>query len=160
MKKIISRFAAVGSVLSGVLLAQTAQVTGTVTDATGSVVIQAKVVVTNIDTGVGRESLANERGNYIVTALLPGRYQVAAEALGFKQIKRGPVSLAIDQVARVDFTMEVGGVVESISVEESGILLDAATSTIGTVVENRQVHDLRHFAAEASSRPICLESNP
>src|SRR6267143_1603006 len=93
MKKILFGFAAVGTVLSGMLFAQTAQVTGTVTDATGSVVIQAKVVVTNIDTGVGRESLTNERGNYIVTALLPGRYQVAAEAPGFTQIKRGPVSL-------------------------------------------------------------------
>src|SRR5262249_26373026 len=142
MKKILSRFAAVGSLLSGILYAQTAQVTGTVTDATGSVVIEAKVVVTNMDTGVGRKSVTNERGNYIVTALLPGRYQVGAEAPGFKQIKRGPVSLAIDQVARVDFTMEVGGVVESINVQESGVLLDAATSTIGTVVENRQVTEL------------------
>src|SRR5262249_296863 len=130
MQNIPFRLAAVGSFISGMLLAQTAQVTGTLTDATGSVVVQAKVIVTNVDTVVGRVLLTNERGNYIVTALLPGRYGVAAEARGFKPIKRGPVSLAIDQVARVDFTMEVGGIVESISVEESGILLDAATSTI------------------------------
>lgn len=130
------------SIFSAALHAQTAQVTGTVSDPTGSVVLQAKVVVTNLDTGVSRESTTNERGNYIVTSLLPGRYQVTAEAPGFKPMRRGPVTLAIDQVARVDFAMEVGGVVETVSVQDSGILLDAATSTIGTVVENRQITEL------------------
>jgi Carboxypeptidase regulatory-like domain/TonB-dependent Receptor Plug Domain len=142
MKKIHFFVAAVVGLLSGTLFAQTAQVTGTVSDPTGSVVIQAKVVVTNLDTGVGRESLTNDRGNYVVTALLPGRYEVSAEARGFTPVKRGPVSLAIDQVARVDFTMEVGGLMESVSVRESGILLEAASSTIGTVVENRQVTEI------------------
>src|SRR5260370_1065934 len=134
MKKIHFLVAAVGVLLSGTLFAQTAQVTGTVSDPSGSVVIQAKVVVTNLDTGVGRESLTNDRGNYIVTALLPGRYEVSAEARGFTPVKRGPVSLAIDQVARVDLTMEVGGLMESVSVREAGILLDAASRKIATVV--------------------------
>ena len=133
---------AAATLLAGTAFAQTAQVTGTVTDPTGAVVSQAKLFVKNLDTGVGRESLTNERGNYIVTALLPGRYQVAAEAAGFKQMRRGPVTLAIDQVARLDFTMEVGTLVESVRVEASGILLDASTSTIGTVVENRQITEL------------------
>ncbi|MBM3740252.1 MAG: TonB-dependent receptor [Acidobacteria bacterium] len=124
------------------LFGQTAQVTGTVTDSSGAVVALAKVVVTNTATGVGRESTTNDRGNYLVTALLPGRYEVTAEAAGFRHTKRGPVTLAIDQVARVDFDLEVGGVVESVSVQAAGVLLDAATSTIATVVENRQITEL------------------
>ncbi|MBM3727290.1 MAG: TonB-dependent receptor [Acidobacteria bacterium] len=124
------------------LFGQTAQVTGTVTDSSGAVVVLAKVVATNTATGVGRESTTNDRGNYLVTGLLPGRYEVTAEAAGFKQTKRGPVTLAIDQVARVDFALEVGGIVESVSVQATGVLLDAATSTIATVVENRQVTEL------------------
>ena len=53
---------------------QTAQLTGTITDQTGSVVPGTKVVATNIDTGVARASTANDQGNYLVTALLPGSY--------------------------------------------------------------------------------------
>ncbi|HUQ94439.1 MAG TPA: carboxypeptidase-like regulatory domain-containing protein [Bryobacteraceae bacterium] len=130
------------SLFSTVAFAQTAQVTGTVTDSTGAVIAHAKVLVTNVETRVARESLTNERGNYLVTSLLPGRYEVMAESPGFRAVKLGPVTLAIDQVARVDFALEVGGVVESVNVQASGVLLDAATSTIGTVIENRQVTEL------------------
>jgi hypothetical protein len=130
------------SLLAGSAFAQTAQVTGTVIDSSGALVPQAKVSTANLDTGVVRESLTNASGNYIVTALLPGRYEVAAEAPGFKQLRRGPITLAVDQVARLDFTLEVGAVREAVSVEASGVLLDAATSTIGTVVENRQITEL------------------
>jgi hypothetical protein len=133
---------AVTTLLSGAALAQTAQVTGNVSDPTGAVVSNTRVLVTSTETGVTRESVTNERGNYLVTALLPGRYEVSAEAPGFRQVKRGPITLAIDQVARVDFTMEVGGVVETVNVQGSAVLLDAATSTLGTVIENKQVTEL------------------
>jgi len=121
---------------------QTAQLTGTITDPTGSAIPAARVVATNLDTGVARNSVTNEAGNYLITALLPGRYRVTAEASGFKQMKREPVSLAVDQVGRIDFTMEVGETRESVTVEASAVLLDSATSTIGSVVENRQVTEL------------------
>jgi len=121
---------------------QTAQLTGTVSDSSGSVVPAAKVVATNIETGVARDSTANEAGNYLITALLPGRYRIVAEAAGFKQMKREPVILAVDQVGKVDFAMEVGETRESITVEAPAVLLDAATSTIGNVVESRQVMEL------------------
>src|SRR5229473_2820548 len=91
------------AILASNAFSQTAQLTGTVADPTGSVVPGAKVAATNIDTGVARATVANDRGNYLVTALLPGRYRVVTEASGFKQVKREPVNLAIDQVARVDF---------------------------------------------------------
>ena len=87
-------------------------------------------------------SVTNDAGNYLISALLPGRYRVIAEAPGFKQMKREPVILAVDQVGTIDFTMEVGETRESVSVEASAVLLDAATSTIGNVVENRQVMEL------------------
>ena len=121
---------------------QTAQVTGTVGDPPGSLMVGAKVAATNIDTGVARDTVTNQAGNYLITALLPGRYRITSEAIGFKQIRREPVTLAVDQIARIDFTMEVGDTKESVTVEASAMLLDAATSTIGNVVENRQVVEL------------------
>src|SRR5712691_4683716 len=136
------RVLALLGVLASSAFSQSAQLTGTVTDPTGSVVPGAKVVATNIDTGVARATVANDRGNYLVTTLLPGKYRVTTEASGFKQVNRGPITLAIDQVARIDFILEVGETRESISVEATGVILDAATSTIGNVVENRQIAEL------------------
>ena len=52
------------------------------------------------------------------------------------------MTLDIEQIARVDFEMEVGGVVEAINVDSTAVLLDSATSTIATVVENRQITEL------------------
>jgi len=121
---------------------QTAQVTGKITDPSGSAVPNAKVVATNTNTGVARDTVTNEVGNYLITALLPGNYRITAEAPGFKEMIREPVTLEVDQVGRIDFTMEVGATRESVTVEASAVLLDAATSTVATLVEQRQVAEL------------------
>lgn len=121
---------------------QTAQLTGVVTDSSGAVVPSAKVTATNVDTGVARDSTSNESGNYLVTALTPGRYNVTAEKAGFKVMKRGPITLAVDQVGGLNFAMEVGEAQETVTVEASSILLDTATATVANMVENKQVTEL------------------
>src|SRR5215212_209913 len=94
---------------------QTAQITGTVTDATAASVANAVVTATNIQTGVSRSSTSNEAGNYLITSLFPGQYVVSASAQGFKQIRRPAVTLVVEQIARLDFHMEVGETKESIT---------------------------------------------
>jgi len=136
------RLLALTTLLAGSALSQTAQLTGTVTDPTGSVIPGAVVTATNIETGVPRNSVANQSGNYLITALLPGKYRVIAEAAGFKQMKREGVTLEVDQVARMDFAMNVGETRETVTVESTGVILDAATSTVGVVVENRRISEL------------------
>jgi len=144
MTRIISRLRYVAVVLGFAACAfgQTAQLTGTVTDASGSIVPGAKVVATNIETGVARDSTTNEAGNYLITALLPGRYRITADASGFKQTQREPVVLAVDEVGKINFTMQVGEAKETVTVSASAVLLDTATSTVANVVENRQVMEL------------------
>ena len=121
---------------------QNAQMTGTVTDATGSAVPGAEVIATNVESGVPRSSKTNEAGNYLITTLFPGQYTVTVSAAGFKQLKRESLTLAVEQVARLDFQMEIGETKESITVEAAHVILDAGTSTIGTVVENRKVTEI------------------
>ena len=111
-------------------------------DPSGSVIPAVRVQATNLDTHVVRESVTNEAGKYLVTALLPGNYEVIAEKTGFKQIRRGPVILAVDKIGGIDFTKEAGAIQESVSVEPSGVLLDTASSTVASVVENKQVTEL------------------
>ena len=119
---------------------QTAQLTGKVSDNTGAVLVGAAVVATNINTGVARNTVTNEAGNYLITALLPGSYRVTA-AKGFKEMERQPVTLAVDEVGRIDFTMQVGEARQTVTVSESAVLLDTATSTVANVVENVQVSE-------------------
>ena len=78
--------------------AQTAQMTGTISDQTGASVPNTTVTVTNVNTGVARSSITNASGNYLVTALLPGTYRVTTQAEGFKQMSREPIILEVDQI--------------------------------------------------------------
>ncbi len=137
-----ARILLLGLAACGCLLAQNAQVTGTVSDVSGAVVPGAQVTATNLDTGVSRSSTANDAGNYLITALFPGRYQITSSSPGFKQMKREGLTLATEQVARVDFRMEVGETRESVTIESAGVVLDAATSTIGTLIENQRIREL------------------
>ena len=96
--------------------AQTAQMTGTISDQSGATVPNTTVTVTNVNTGVARSSITNASGNYLVTALLPGTYRVTTQALGFKQMSREPIILEVDQIARIDFNLTVGGTQETVEV--------------------------------------------
>src|SRR5580765_4803441 len=86
----------------------TGQITGRIMDPASAAVIDARVLVRNVDTGVTRETLTNETGAYHIPFLPPGTYQITAEKPGFKGISRSGLVLEVDQVATVDFTMEVG----------------------------------------------------
>jgi len=140
--RLLPRAALLAVILAVCAFSQTAQLTGVVTDTSGAVVPGAKVTATNIDTGVAGDSTSNDSGNYLITALLPGRYQVTAEKTGFKLMKLGPITLAVDQVGGLNFTMEVGAAQETVTVEASSVLLDTATATVANMVENKQVLEL------------------
>ena len=142
MHRLLPRAALLAVILAVCAFSQTAQLTGVVTDTSGAVVPGAKVTATNIDTGVAGDSTSNDSGNYLITALLPGRYQVTAEKTGFKLMKLGPITLAVDQVGGLNFTMEVGAAQETVTVEASSVLLDTATATVANMVENKQVLEL------------------
>ena len=73
--------------------AVSATLVGTVTDASGAVVVNAKVTVTESNTGVSRNVNTNESGNYTFPNLPPGTYTVAAEQTGFKKVSRAGVDV-------------------------------------------------------------------
>ena len=79
------------------------QVTGLVTDQSGSIVVGATVTITNSQTNVSRKTTTNSAGNYAFPALLPDVYNVKAEMQGFKGEVREGVELQVEQIARIDF---------------------------------------------------------
>jgi hypothetical protein len=91
-------------------------VVGTVTDAQGNAVAGAKVVVTSITKTTAFDTVSNESGNYSVTHLIPDTYKVHIEATGFKSYDVPSISVSADASARVDATLQVGSVTQSVEV--------------------------------------------
>jgi hypothetical protein len=141
----LTRSIVVGSllVMMSPLAGQTfGEITGTVTDPTGAVVVRATVTVTNTGTNQAREVSTNEAGNYTVPFLVPGIYSVTARGSGFKLSTRSRVELQVGDVARVDFAMELGGVTETVEVRAGAPLLTTENATVGTVIENKRIVEL------------------
>ena len=129
-------------VLSSALSAQTlGEIVGEVKDASGAVVVNARVTVTNTATNAIRETVSNEAGLYSFPGLVPGVYTVRAEMTGFRPAARS-LELQVQQTARIDFSLDVGQVTEAVEVTAQGALLNTEDATVGTVIEQRRILDL------------------
>jgi hypothetical protein len=111
-------------------------------DPSGALVLGASVVITNRNTGLVRSGKTNERGEYQATFLPAGDYSVTVESPGFKRATVQRFVLQVDQNASVRVTLSPGDVVESIEVTEATPLLEADTSSLGQVIENKKILDL------------------
>src|SRR5438128_2326112 len=76
-------------------LAQTAQVTGRITDQSGAIVPDTKITLTNIGNGFKREAVTNGEGYFTVPLLQPGTYQIAVQKSGFKPLVQEGVTLQV-----------------------------------------------------------------
>ena len=122
---------------------ETADIVGTVTDASGAVLPGATVTLTNTGTNVSQTAPTNETGAYVFNLLQVGTYAVKVEMKGFKTFTAASITIAAGDRARVDAKMQVGDI--SQTVEVSGTVapaLQTDTSTIGSLVPSQSVEDL------------------
>lgn len=100
------------------LLAQTAlsEVTGEVTDATGSTIVDVAVTLTNTATGVKTALVTNEAGRFYIRSLAPGVYDIEATRSGFKTIRALGIEIRTGQVLRYDLRLEVGDTTSRVEV--------------------------------------------
>src|SRR5258706_10916586 len=140
MRKICLLAMSFGAAAS-ILTAQTytASITGTVIDPAGAVVPQAKITVTDVQRNVTRFTGSDSAGRYALTNLAPGSYALQVEAAGFKKHARAAFDLQVAQQAVIDPVLEVGAITESVSVTGESPLLEARSSSVGKVVESRQL---------------------
>jgi len=131
-------------VVSGSAFAQVnSAIGGTVQDATQAMVPGVAITAVNTQTGVQSTTLSNEAGAYNFPALLPGVYKVTAELSGFKPVTYNDVQLSPGVPVRLNFTLEVGGVTQSVEVVvSSDSAIAAASSSIGEVLNEKRVVDL------------------
>src|SRR5258708_6015198 len=123
-------------------LAQSARITGRVTDSSGAVIPETSVTVTNVATAADRRVTTSVDGYYTVPLLLPGEYRVTVEHPGFKLLTRSGVILDVDQRAELDLMLEVGGVAERIEVTAAATQLNTADASQGQVIENKRIVEL------------------
>ncbi|MBI1358414.1 MAG: TonB-dependent receptor plug domain-containing protein [Acidobacteria bacterium] len=121
---------------------QTGSITGRVTDPTGAVIPGAKIEVRSVDTGIAVTAETNAEGYYNVPSLQPGGYDVSATQDGFVAQRRPGLRLLVQQIARLDFQLELGSVTETVEVNAQNILLDSESSTVGQVIGTRQISEL------------------
>jgi Carboxypeptidase regulatory-like domain len=136
---------------------ESGRVVGTVRDMTGALLNDAKVTITNVATNVPRAVLSNSDGEYVVTELPPGTYTLLAEHAGFKKAAQPAFKLDVNQVLRADFKLQVGSVMETMTVTAAEPLVESETSSIGQVIEGNRVNDLplngRNFVTLAYLSP-------
>jgi hypothetical protein len=127
---------------AGALFAQTASITGRVSDPSGAVVPGVQIEVRSLDSGLQKQSETNSEGYYSVPALAPGRYEVAFTKTGFVLVRETGLTLTVQQVARLDIVLRIGEMTQRVEVSAQSVLLDSETSTMGQVVGSRQLTEL------------------
>ncbi len=124
-------------------LAQTfGEVTGTVTDSSGAAVAGTSVTLLNAATNQSRKVDTNEAGNYTIPFVPPGLYEVRVQKAGFKSSLRNDVRVQVADSVRVNFTIEIGNVTETLEVKGDSQLLAAENASVGTVIDNRRIVEL------------------
>jgi hypothetical protein len=137
-------------ILLGVILAaasllaqfETAEVLGTVRDASGAVLPRATVTLTNQDTGVAAKATTDDNGNYDFFDVKVGRYTIAVEAAGFSRMSTTGVAVNVGARQRVDLAMQVGAITETVQVTGAASALDTDSSERGQVINTNQVLEL------------------
>lgn len=137
-------FLALALAAGQVLCAQvnTATILGTVTDRSGAVVPRARVTVTNVDTNFSRSVNTDALGQYSIQFLPTGAYRLEVTAGNFKKFVQSGIILDVGRRARVDPTLELGTVTETISVTADAPLVNTASATVGRTVDNVEITNL------------------
>jgi hypothetical protein len=120
----------------------TASIIGLITDSSGAAVPRAKVIVQNQQTAFLYESASGDNGEYFVPNLSSGTYQLTVEAAGFKTVVQRDIVLRINETPRINVTVEVGSVTESVNITSSTPLLETENAGVGQVLESGTVQRL------------------
>ena len=135
-----------GSILlfAAMSLAQTTStsILGTVTDPSGAAVANAKVKAKQMLTGIVREDITSQSGDYSFPLIDVGTYEVSVEFAGFKNLTRTGVIVQINEKVRVDLALQVGQISERVEVTADAVSLRTDDVTLGNTVEQRRLVEL------------------
>ncbi|MBI1984006.1 MAG: TonB-dependent receptor [Acidobacteria bacterium] len=138
------------------LLAQSdrGSITGTVVDPSGAAIPAAKVEATQTATNFSRQVESTATGNYVIPELPAGAYTLTVSTAGFKSYTRTGITVAVSQTARVDITLEVGTVTQSVEVRADATLLRTEDAEISTSINNDYITSLPLDFSNAIRNPM------
>jgi hypothetical protein len=145
--------------LTGVAIAQvpTATLVGRVTDPTKAALVGAKIEVRDLSTNSLRTATTGGQGEYTVSSLLPGAYEVTISHPGFKQLVESNLALSADQTVRLDAVLQIGGERIVVEVSDKVGAVNTETSSKGEVVSQVEIAEMplngRDFTDLALSVP-------
>lgn len=117
-------------------------IVGACVEASGASVPNAAVEAREVDTNLRFEARTNVDGYYVLTTLPVGAYTVTVSASGFKSSVHSGLVLRVGDRARVDFVLEIGVVEQKVEVQGEAPLVQADSSGLGEVIENRRITDM------------------
>jgi outer membrane receptor protein involved in Fe transport len=120
----------------------TGRILGRVSDPSGAVLSKVKVTATNDATGVARDMLSNENGDYVFPDLPVGTYSLTFDLTGFKKAVRHAISLDVNDVKTLNMTMQLGAAQEVVDVTSEAPLVDTTSTQLGAVMGDHQVSNL------------------
>ena len=119
-----------------------ATITGTVKDTSGAAVPGAAVTVKHLETGLTRAAEADATGNYSIASLPVGEYELTAEQMGFQREVRRGINLVVGQEAVVNLTLQVGSIVQQVTVTEAAPLVNTTTVSTSGLISEQQIKEL------------------
>ena len=131
----------------------TATILGVVRDSTGAVVPGVNLTARNTVTRQSRTTMSASDGSYRFSALPVGNYGIRAEHTGFRVEERSGLTLAVDQEAVVNLTLEVGTIEQTVAVTAEAPLVNTTSGSLGGLVNEDRIADLPLNGRNIS--PIC-----
>ncbi len=130
---------------------------GAVKDASGSVIPNATVKITNVNENTSRSVQTNDNGDYEAVNMKPGRYRIEVSATGFQTFVASEVMLVARQTLRVDAALKAGQVTEQVSITANAGVITTETQTISSAFEPQKILNLpANYRAAGSTSPYIL----
>jgi hypothetical protein len=117
-------------------------ISGSVKDGSDAAVADAKVKITNVETGVQLDTVTNGAGLYRAAALVPGSYRIEVDAVGFDHLTRGPLTLQVSETLAIDLALQVGQQNTMVTVTEAAPVTESQSSTIAQAVNRKMLAGL------------------
>ncbi|MCI0349418.1 MAG: Plug and carboxypeptidase regulatory-like domain-containing protein, partial [Acidobacteriales bacterium] len=142
----------------------TGSIVGTVTDPTKAAMPGVQVTLRNVETGATRTTATNADGYYVFALLRPAKYEVSAEARGFRRVMQREIELHPAQVVTADLSLQVGALEETVVVTGETPLIEPDTTSVSHTIDSRSIQSLpllnRNFLGLALLTPGSIPSAP
>jgi hypothetical protein len=120
----------------------TGTIVGTVLDAQGAVVPNASISARNRETGLARSAMSEAAGEFTITSVPAGPYDVTVSATGFRQEVRSGITMTVGATLRLDFKLTVGDVQQQVVVTAEVPQVDTTSSTLSGLVNDTSIRQL------------------